>query len=225
MRDHVNPWLALPSNPPYMLECDKAAICAYNAQAHEMHRLQLDSMPEPFIGNTKAPVVLLSLNPGFNEQGPKIHADPRFQDLLRNNYCQRKSDYPFYFLDPRIESPGRDWWEQKLKSLLAIFSREKLAESILCVEYFPYPSEKFCTRTPEVPSQEFGFSLVRSAIARGAVVVVMRARKPWIKRVPELERYSRALLLNSYLNVVVSPRNCSGFDVVVSAIRAKKDHA
>lgn len=225
MRDQFNPWPAVPSKPPYVLECDAVAIRAYNAKAREMYRLQLDSMPEPFVGNTTAPVVLLGLNPGFDDIGPGVHAIPEFQALLRNNYCHGKSAFPFYFLDPRIESPGREWWEKKLKPLLAMFSRKKLAQSILCVEYFPYPSRNFAHARLEVPSQEFGFGLVRSAIARGGVVVIMRARALWIKRVPELESYSRAFTLNSPQNVVLSPRNCSGFDVVVSAIRDGKIHA
>jgi hypothetical protein len=35
----------------------------------------------------------------------------------------------------------------------------------------------------ELPSQEFGFDLARSAIARGAGLVIMRGRKLWLKRI------------------------------------------
>ena len=219
MHSHFNPWPTLPSKPPYLLECDSAAICTYNAKALEIHRVQLGAMPEPFVGNTTAPVVLLGLNPGFNDRDPEVHARPEFQALLRSNYGQDSSSYPFYFLDPNFESPGRDWWEKKLKALLAVFTRSVLAQSILCVEYFPYHSRRFRHTTLDLPSQQYGFGLVQSAIARGAVVVVMRSRKIWINKVTELETYSRAFTLNSPQNVVVTPRNCRGFDVVVSAIR------
>jgi hypothetical protein len=216
---HLNPWLTVPSEPPYLLRCDSDAISIYNAKAQGMCRLQLNALPEPFFGRTTAPVVLLGLNPGFDERDPEVHSRPEFQALLRKNYMQGLSTFPFYFLDPRFESPGRAWWERKLKPLLDMFKPRALARSILCVEYFPYHSRRFCHASLQVPSQEYGFDLVRSAIARGAVVVLMRARKLWIRRVPELEGYSRGFTLNNVRNVVVSPRNCAGFDVVVSAIR------
>jgi hypothetical protein len=224
MCEHVNPWLAVPSQPPYVLPCDSGAIRAYNAKAPEKYRVQLNSLPEPFIGITTAPVVLLNQNPGFDDGDPQDHAHPKFQALLRNNYSQGWSAFPFYSLDPSFENGGREWWERKLSWLLKKFKPIELARSILCVEYFPYHSRRFCHASLEVPSQEYGFGLVRSAIARGAVVVIMRARALWIKRVPELERYSRAFRLNSPQNVVVSPGNCAGFDVVVSAIRDGNVH-
>jgi hypothetical protein len=225
MRDHFNPWPALPSKAPYVLECDATAICAFNKKAQEVHRLQLDAMPEPFVGSATAPVVLLGLNPGFDDRDPEVHARPEFQALLRKNYCQGKSAFPFYFLDPSFESPGRVWWERKLRWLLKEFGPKKLARSILCVEYFPYHSRRFNHKSLELPSQEFGFGLVRAAIARRALVVIMRSRKLWTKRVPRLKSYSRVFTLNSPQNIVVSPRNCRGFEVIVSAIRAKKDYA
>ena len=184
-----------------------------------MHRLQLNALPEPFFGTTTAPVVLLGLNPGFDDTDPVVHANPEFQALIRNNYRQGWSAFPFYFLDPNFENGGRAWWEKKLKPLIAMFTRKDLAQSILCVEYFPYHSRRFRHARLKIPSQEYGFGLVHSAIARGAVIVIMRARALWMKRVPELERYSRAFTLNSPQNVVVSPRNCTGFDAVVAAIR------
>jgi hypothetical protein len=223
MPDPFNPWPTLPSEPPYVLDCDAAAICAFNEKAQEVHRLQLDAMPEPFVGSRTAPVVLLGLNPGFDDQDPEVHARPEFQALLRNIYCDSKLDFPFYFLDPSVESPGRKWCEKKLRPLLAMFSRKAIAQSILLVDYFPYHSRRFNHASLELPSQEYGFGLVRAAIARRAVVVVLRSRKLWAMRVPELGSYSQAFTLKSPQNVVVSPGNCEGFSDVVSAIREGND--
>lgn len=221
MRDHPSPWLAVPSQPPYVLPCDSDVICAYNAKCrNENYGLQLNVLPEPFIGITTAPVVLLILNPGFDDRDPQDHARTEFQALIRNNYSQNLSSFPFYSLDPSFENGGRRWWEKKLRRLLNIFERKQLARAILCVDYFPYHSRRFPRGSLEVPSQEYGFGLVRSAIARGAVVVIMRATKLWMERIPELGRYSRAFTLKNPRNVVISPRNCpEGFDAVVSAIR------
>jgi hypothetical protein len=225
MNERLNPWLALPSRSPYVLPCDSSAIAAYNTTAREKYRLQLDVLPEPFVGTTTASVVLLGLNPGFNDQDPEVHERPEFQALVRNNYSQIPSDFPFYLLDPTLESPGRRWWESRLRCLLERFEPTKLASSILCIEYFPYHSRRFGHASLSLPSQDYGFDLVRSAGYRGAIVVVMRARRLWINKVQELERYSRAFTLNSSQNVVLSPRNCTGFETVVSVIRDGIVHA
>jgi len=224
MSEPLNPWLAVPSLPPYTLPCDSNAISAFNRTARETYRLQLDVLPEPFVGTTTAPVVLLGLNPGFDESDPAVHARPEFQTLLRNNYNEVPSNFPFYFLDPSFESPGRRWWKGRLRWLLEKCDAKALARSILCIEYFPYHSRRFHHASLQLPSQQYGFGLARSAIARGAIVVIMRARKLWISRVPELEGYSRAFTLNSPQNVVVSPRNCAGFDAIVSVIEDGAAH-
>ena len=219
--DGSNPWLTLPKQPPYVLPSDSEAIGTFESDAREEYRVQLETMPEPFFGNIMAPVVLLCLNPGFSERDLEVHGTPSFQALLRNNYSHGASPFPFYYLNPNFKSPGRDWWEQKLKPLMStgLFTREELANSLLCVQYFPYHSRRFRHARLAVPSQEFGFGLVRSAIDRGAFVVVMRSARLWADRVPQLKKYSRTTTLNNPLNVVISPRNCARFDDVVAAIR------
>jgi hypothetical protein len=220
MEGHSNPWPALPSEPPYVLPCDFETIRAYNAKhPKENYRLRLNVLPEPFIGTAAAPIVLLNLNPGFDDLDPDDHARVEFQALLRNNYNHCPSDFPFYSLDPGFENGGRRWWEKKLEPLLERFGRKQVARSILCIEYFPYHSRRFNHSNLELPFQEYGFGLIRSSIARGAVVVIMRAEKLWKKKIPELHTYSRTFTLNSPQNVVVSCRNCRGFDTVVSVLR------
>ena len=48
-----------------MLREDADEIERFNAKARYDHAFHLDLIPEPFIGNPAAPVVLLNLNPGF----------------------------------------------------------------------------------------------------------------------------------------------------------------
>jgi hypothetical protein len=50
----ANPWLGLESaGPPYILETDRSYIERHNAKARPEHRLMLNSIPEPFIGDPK----------------------------------------------------------------------------------------------------------------------------------------------------------------------------
>ncbi len=219
MGDPVNPWLAVPSEPPYWLQCDYEKIRTYNAKClDEKYELQERVLPEPFIGRPDAPVTLLNLNPGFDDRDPDDHMRPEFQALLRDNYEHSLSSFPFYSLNPYFKNGGRTWWEKKLKSLLDVCKRDQLAQGILCVEYFPYHSRRFRHAKLKLPSQEYGFYLARLAIARGAVTVIMRGRDLWVKAIPELQGCSRVFTLNSRQNVVVSPRNCAGFELIVSAI-------
>src|ERR1700674_3500503 len=97
MDGHSNPWLAVPSEPPYVLPCDSEIVHAYNSKhSDENCRLRLNVLPEPFIGFRTAPVLLLNLNPGFDDLDPDDHTRPEFQALLRNNYEHRFLDFPFY---------------------------------------------------------------------------------------------------------------------------------
>jgi len=212
------PWRFLPSESPYVLPLDKEMIGRFNQSAVEDHRVQLDALPEPYVGNRNAPILLLNLNPGYDDKDPEIHANPAFQSLLRNNYLHEPAEYPFYFLNPNYVNPGRDWWEKKLKPLLALVPRVKLANSLFCVEHFPYHSRRYNHTKLALSSQQYGFSLVREAMQRQAVIVLMRASKLWRSAIPELNTYSRLCTLNNPQNVVISERNCPRFDDVLRAI-------
>lgn len=224
VNDHINPWVNVPRQPPYALPCELETLRRYNEEhLDERHRLQLNVLPEPFIGTKTAPVVLLNLNPGFDERDPEDHKRKDFQAVLRANYEHCDSEFPFYSLDPRFENGGRTWWEKKLKPLIDVCGRKQVSRSLLCIEFFPYHSRRFGNGTFRVPSQEYGFHLARLAIDRGAVIIIMRGRTRWTKVIPKLEGYSPIWSLNNPQNVVVSPRNCGGFETVVSRVCGSVD--
>jgi hypothetical protein len=157
-RDQLNPWVDVPRQPPYVLPCDSEAIRQYNDRhSDDPHHLHLNVLPEPFIGGRTAPVVLLNLNPGFDDRDPEDHAHEDFQALLRANYEHRDSEFPFYSLDPRFENGGRRWWRKKLKPLIDACGHEQVSRSLLCIEFFPYHSRRFGNGSLEVPSQQYGF--------------------------------------------------------------------
>jgi hypothetical protein len=216
-----NPWIRLPHHPPYVLAEDLEVIDCFNNTAGKKVRVHTDLMPEPFIGRTDAPVVLLNLNPGFSPQDPRTHRRTAFRQTVRDNLVQRLPAFPFFFVDPDLRAPGRKWWENKLRHLLEKFGCERVANSILCIEYFPYHSERFARKCPPVPSQLFSFYLVQQAILRGALIVVMRSSNRWEQAVTDLRGYRLRYVLNSPQNVMVSPGNCpQGYERIVAAIGA-----
>ena len=173
-----NPWGLLPASPPYVLPDDAAHVRAFNKKVGQAsnHFLHIDRIvPEPFVGDKKARVVLLSNNPGLSDkESSSEYYSPSFMDKMRMNLRHEPANYPFLFIASDHTGRGRQWWDRKLKCLLMTFLREIVARSILNVTYFPYPSRNFGHSGLGVPSQRYSFSLVQDAVKRGAVVVLMR---------------------------------------------------
>ena len=64
-------------------------------------------------------------------------------------------------------------------------------------------------------SQQYSFNLVRQAVQRKAMIVMMRSAKPWGQAVPELGDYTNLFALNSAQNVTISRKNCpEGFGII-----------
>src|SRR4051812_45963580 len=131
-----NPWLDLPYTPPFVLPDDMAVVERFNTTATDAARIHGELLPEPFLGDPQAPIVLLGLNPGFSPEDAAHHADPTFAHLLRMNLNHSPADFPFYLLSPQISAPGQKWCERRLARLLEVVPRETVARKLLTVEYF-----------------------------------------------------------------------------------------
>ncbi len=234
-----NPWNRLPAKSPYVLPEDADLVHGSNLSAlkryekrpdrYEMYQIRLQHiLPEPYLGRPDAPVVLLNLNPGSNPRDIEWHSDPLFTERSRGNLLHCQTDYPFYLLDPSIKRTC--WWERKLKCLMKCFGdgdsgRRVVANSVFCVEFFPYHSKKFNHGHLRLPSQRYSFWLVRQAIQRQAVILIMRSEKRWfeVEVLPELKTYSRLYTAQSVQNPAISERNFGeGFEEAIKAIRADR---
>lgn len=216
----MNPWQELPTAQPFVLEGDRALVDTFNTRAKARQAIDTSLLPEPFLGRPHAPVVLLGLNPGWSPGDAEWHRNPEFVRLCRANLVHEPSRYPFYLLNPTLSAPGTRWWTSRLRLLIESVGVEAVAQGLLCVEYFGYHSATYSGATPRLPSQDYGFNLVRSALAREAVVLVLRSAKFWFAAVPELSSYRRRYSLRSVQNVSVSPKNCpDGFSEVLGALR------
>ncbi len=217
-----NPWSRLGSLPPFVLPEDWLAVDVFNQlNAHKPRRLiHHELMPEPFIGRTDAPVVYLALNPGFSENDSEQHGRPEFRKRLRRCIEGEPGEYPFFHLDPAGHGPGRSWWERTLGSLLRDVGPACVAQSFLCLEFFPYHSESFAHGRLRLPSQEYTFWLLRAALTREALVIVSRGWKEWVGAVPELARHARVYKTRSRRSSRLSPGNCpDGYAEVCAALK------
>ncbi len=218
----ANPWLELPTSAPYVLPEDATAIEAFNRAADVRHRVDLTLLPEPFLGRPDAPVVLLCLNPGWKPWNAALHETPSFARASRASLEHAESPTPFFLLDPELNLPGGGWWRRKLRWPIEEVGLEVVANRVLCVEYFPYHSQRYGSRVPRVPSQDYGFGLVRDAMEREAAIVVMRSARRWEAAIPELASYGHRYHLRNVQNVCISPNNCpDGYAAVINALRSR----
>ena len=164
------PWKALPGKAPFVLPQDRPYIEAFNAERNrnEANRVRTDLIPEPFFGRRDAPVVMLLLNPGASPRTDAFHGDPAFRRRLLADMRGMKVRKHFHLTDPE-HGPGRRWWERTCASLIRCVSQDVVANNLLAVEFFAYPSRSFNHGHLRLPSQAFTFELVRRAIDRGEI--------------------------------------------------------
>ena len=216
-----NPWERVPDSAPFLLEVDALIIERFNRRARMDVRVQVDLPPEPFLGQPDAPVVLLNLNPGWEEGDPGGHDRPDFAQAARHNLHHRPTEYPFFLLDPRFEATGGGrWWRTKLRRPIEDAGLAAVARGLLVVEFFPYHSSRYGYSGPVLPSQRYGFHLVERAMARDALVVRMRGERHWLDAVPSLGSYRRLYRLRNVQNVAMSLANCpDGYHELIRELR------
>ena len=203
-----NPWRHVPQQPPYVLPPDLPAVTSFNQRVGEDHQIHAELLPEPYLGDPTAPIVLLNLNPGFSEHDHLLLDDPLGQALSRKNLLHQPMDYPFFLLDPRIAyAPGAKWWKARLGALIRLVGVEAVAHKICCVEYFPYHSRKYGDLGHIIESQRYGFHLVEQAIERRALIVAMRSRRFWCEQVPRLSTYNQLHACSNWRRPYISSGN------------------
>jgi hypothetical protein len=90
-----NPWLDLPETKDFVLPRDEKSIQAFNDQAKQEHEIHLELLPEPYLGNPQANIVLLNANPGFSKNDHVYHSDKDFEKASRDNLYHVSQEYPF----------------------------------------------------------------------------------------------------------------------------------
>ena len=194
LRTRNNPWLELTTSRPFVLPEDKPYILELNrSRAHnDSQCIQLNLPPTPFIGSTSAPVVILLANPGV---GAGDEREQTTHSALEQIYAgfQKGRAAPFWPLLDSFEMTGAGkWWSSKTRDLAnEIGGKRQLAKKLQAIEVHGYHSQKWAPPVSNLPSQGYGFELVRRAMDRDAFIIIGRARGYWYSAVPELRRYPR----------------------------------
>jgi hypothetical protein len=220
-----NPWFNLPEIPPFVLAEDEQIILEYNKNLNEKHRedwkLHLEVFPEPYSGNPQAKIILLNLNPGYYRRNREFgNGTADFRRLWRANLTHEQQEYPFYHLDPRLKgSPGEVYYRPKFRQPIEEFGEKRTAEEFFVVEYFPYTTKRGIGSIHCIPSQEYGFYLVREAMRRNALIIQMRSKRVWQETLPELMSYNNYYVLRNPQNPAISHNNCpDGFPEILKIL-------
>ena len=206
-----NPWKNLPSSPPYVLPDELRLVSNFNVRCYkEEFKILTHLLPDPYLGNINAPVVLLSSNPSYNGTQDELHKKIEFIEACRNNLLHGKTEWSNYYFDPRFYgTAGHEWWSKKAREIIELVGEKIFSQNVLTVEYFPYHSSRFKPMKEILRSQEYSGYLVKKAIERNACIVVMYKEKEWLNLVPELKHF-KYMTLSSSQNGYVSKGNLKG---------------
>ena len=207
-----NPWLALPTKPPFVLPDDWESIEEFNRKNTKKNlSLQTEMLPEPFIGSLDAPLVILLQNPGdgAHEEDVALHRQADFQRRVRACHRQEDVPYPHYFVDPNESGPGGLWTKRQLGELIKEFGHSTVALGVLFLEFVPYHSKNFAHSRLHLPSQDFTLRALQRAIRRKATIIIAMGKgRDWMKAVPALANYGLLFRTSSSQTAKISPRNC-----------------
>lgn len=243
----VNPWTKLRPEPWFVLDEDRIYVDAFNAlldqdedrakskassdgsdwKSRESLRLKTDLPPVPFAGFHNAPVVVLAANPSWSDKSLIEDVNHPGIDIIMGG-IQTPGGTSFWpLLDSPATSSALEWWGPRTRELRdAVGDDELVVNGLLVVELHGYRSQSWVAPWINFPSQAFSFQLVRDAIEREAIIVIVKCRRYWLGSVPELRTHPRLHIvegLASTRNAALSSKNLrpENFDLLVRQFQHK----
>lgn len=219
----ISPWIDLPAEPPFVLPDDAPHVSMHERLygGDPRRRLKLDRLPEPSLGRWDAPVVVLCGHPPACDEGRGRDAQPVDRHDALRQAIAGPPDRHLPLADPRTGA-RHAWWRRATRSLREQVGDEVVARGLLCVPFVPYaadqPGDELLLL--RLPSQAFAFGLVRTALRRGALVVLASHRAAWFGAVPELASHEPLLRMNGSRGLRLTPKTVDGFERIVTHLRA-----
>lgn len=176
----TNPWLDLnTTRPPFVLDIDRAAVDAHNRRntSRPQYQFETESMlPEPFLGRTAAPVVLLTGNPRFRDDDLETHRRADVRAHLSAMLGQEPLGLPLVWLDPQLkDTSGAKWYRSRLRELIeACGGEDAVAHNVAVYESLPYHSRELGSVHTPIPSQRYTDTLVREALDQARIIIWQR---------------------------------------------------
>lgn len=211
-----NTWPLLPQfGNNFILQIDQIKVSNHNYKSDDNYRFHSELIPEPFIGNVFAPIVALNANPGYEEFEVNIHKEPKIKKIMLDNLSHTYSG--FYYLSKEFDnSGGAIWWRKKLRQLIEDTSISSVSKNLLVIESMAYHSKKF--KFINLPSQQYSCQLVKMALDREAIVIIMRSKNVWFDLIHGLNTYKNLIIMKNPRQTYFSPGNMMRYTELVEIV-------
>lgn len=226
----TNPWETLLSNrttnqPVNQMAALNDLNVIQNFPAYKNNNIHLNLWPEPFMGNPDADIYLLSGNPGcanYNLES-QFAQDQTFSNAMAQN-LQHKFPIQggdFVYLNTNIQNlkinrqnhSGCTWWERRTKTF-----RGKSTKTFFNIDFFPYHSEDLegIPVNVNLSSYQYSNDLIQQAMNDGKIIIIMRLRNAWLKRIPDLKKYDKCYMLINPQSIYLTPYNIISYQDYLS---------
>lgn len=199
----TNPWTSIVKGEN-IAQCDKDKFPKNKSAqqyADEINgkngdvELTFECLPEPFNGNPDSKVYCLNKNPGKPDACFK--GDTAFDRATMDN-LQLKSKNCFW-AENILNRCGKQhagvvWRSNRTKELEKILGCHP---DIFFIEFFPYHSSKGFNVPDYLPSYDFTNELIEQAMKDNKMIIIMREKNRWLKRIKGLASYHNLYTLKS----------------------------
>ena len=214
-----NPWLTFsptegepkvhPTDLPFFQGFNKG-MGARKGSDKKNYLLAEHLEPFPYLGNSKANVLVLMANPGVSEKekNPKFRINASKLEQNRRNL--RHEDLES--IRSRIDSPNQPemesaWFKPRVRELVAETSVERVTQGLFLVNFHAYHSRSWHPIPFTFPTQYYSFDLVSEAVRRDALIIMSRNMLGWFTAVPGLFDHKNRVEFESTRSVYLTEGN------------------
>ena len=195
-----NPWTMLTTEN--IAQCDQPFFDKYGGvtsyqnliNSQKFHPdLDFSCLPDPFCGDPESKVYCLNKNPGKPDKC--FIGDNDFEKATKDNLeLKQQSCFWAESIPNKCGKvhDGVEWLTKRTRELETILGRHP---NIFFVEYFPYHSSSGFDFPCHLPSYTFTDELILQAMKDGKMIIIMREKRNWLKRIPGLENYKNLYTL------------------------------
>lgn len=195
--------------------------------------------PEPFVGNlNEAKYFIINLNPraGIPYSAEyKNWETEQLKTAWENNLTQKEYQYPFYYLNPKLNNTeGAKWWTKRLLPSTIYFkfdgkkyktddAKNLLAKQLCDIELFPYHSRYWSPEITDLiaakklPSCTAAIEFIKTIIADPTkIIFIHKTKKDHIKNtllkfIPEIKNAkAKICYINCQQTIYLTPTSESG---------------
>lgn len=208
----TNPWLNI--TPDNIAACDAEFFDSYGSlrkyeefinKSKTEVELTFSCLPDPFCGNPQSKLYCLNKNPGEPDMC-FANSEAYKEATLKNLRLEQDTCFWAEHIKNKCGKvhAGVNWLKSRTKQIEQILHQQP---DIFFVEYFPYHSTKGFDFPECLPSYKFSNKLIEKAMSEGKLILIMREKAKWLKRITGLEDYPNLYSLKCAQGGYLTPKN------------------